>query len=86
MLSAASRGLTAGGEARFSFDGMTRLGIIPDELAAELKLSVRPRNVLVHEYLNVDLNKVAESLPKAIDTYTEYRRQVARWLLAQRAR
>ena len=63
---------------------MAQLGIIPRALATELKLSVGLRNVLVHEYVNIDLNKVAESVPQAIDSYTQYRRQIARWLLEQR--
>lgn len=77
-------GETAGGEARSTFDTMARLGIIQRGLAAELKLSVGLCNVLAHEYVNIDLNKVAESVPQAIDSYTQYRRQIARWLLEQR--
>ena len=79
-----SLGETAGGEARSTFGKMAQLGIIPRALATELKLSVGLRNVLVHEYVNIDLNRVAESVPQAIDSYTQYRRQIARWLLERR--
>ena len=54
------------------------------EILGNTAVIVGLRNVLVHEYVNIDLNKVAESVPQAIDSYTQYRRQIARWLLEQR--
>jgi uncharacterized protein YutE (UPF0331/DUF86 family) len=41
------------------------------------------RNVLVHMYLDVDLSKVANSVPMALKDYAEYIHEVAGWLVRQ---
>lgn len=38
------------------------------------------RNVLVHDYLDVDHDMVSEAIPLAQKQYSEYVRNVARWL------
>jgi len=65
---------------RSSFDDAAELGMLPAQLAGALKPSVGMRNLLVHEYAAVDLARVAEAVPTALESYDEYVRQVARWL------
>jgi uncharacterized protein YutE (UPF0331/DUF86 family) len=60
-----------------SFRAATEVGLLPEDLARELSPAVGLRNVVVHEYLDVDLERVAASVPRAIDAFTAYRRVVA---------
>jgi uncharacterized protein YutE (UPF0331/DUF86 family) len=43
--------------------------------------SSKLRNILIHEYLDIDLAKVANAIPMAIEQYTHYVEQVAHWPL-----
>lgn len=54
--------------------------VIGVELAEALLPSAGMRNVLVHNYLDIDYQRVATAIPLAIEQYGEYVRQVARWL------
>lgn len=63
-----------------SFEMAGKCGIIPAELAVELRPSVGMRNLLVHEYLEIDLEKVAAAVPLAIDGYRRYVAAVARFV------
>lgn len=73
---AAARGLPPE-DYRQGFDRMAAEGFITTDLAAELKPSVGLRNVLTRAYVEVDLTKVADAVPKALRGYREYVRQVA---------
>lgn len=53
--------------------------ISPHDLSEALKLSVGLCNILVHEYINGDLDILAAAIPQA-QQYTEYVRPVAWWL------
>lgn len=53
--------------------------LIDQDLARRLLPSARMRNVLVHAYLDTDLDLVTSAVPLAIDQYGEYARQVARF-------
>jgi uncharacterized protein YutE (UPF0331/DUF86 family) len=66
-----------------SFDEVARAGVIEWELAAALRPSAVMRNVLVHDYLEVDHGKVSAAIPLALDQYGQYLRHVARWLQNQ---
>ncbi len=55
-------------------------GMITTELAAALRPSVGMRNVLVHDYLDVDRGLVAAAVPLVLDQYGEYVRQAARFV------
>lgn len=66
---------------RSSFDDAAALGMLPRQLTEALKPSVGMRNLLVHEYAAVDLALVAQAVPTALESYGEYVRQVARWLV-----
>lgn len=67
-------------EYRESFDLAARHGLLPEDLATQLKPSVGTRNVLVHEYVNVDLALVARAIPMARDGYRRYVASVAAWI------
>lgn len=60
-----------------SFELAAKCGLISPELADELFPSVGMRNVLVHEYLEIDLDKVAGAVPLARDGYRRYLAAVA---------
>ena len=62
-----------------SFALAAESGMITSELAAALRPSVGMRNVLVHDYLETDRGLVAAAVPLALDQYSEYVRQVARF-------
>ncbi len=50
------------------------------QLAARLSPSAAMRNVLVHVYLEVDYDRVADAVPLTVEWYGEYVRQVAAWM------
>lgn len=63
-----------------SFRDASAIGALDHDLAAELVSSAGLRNVLVHEYLNVDLGLVADAVPLALAAYRRYVIQVAGFL------
>lgn len=63
---------------RDGFDLAARAGFITQETAALLKPSVGLRNVLTHEYVDVDLRMVAAAVPFALRDYRRYVREFAR--------
>ncbi len=63
-----------------SFDEIARAGVLEWDLAAALRPSAGMRNVLVHDYLEVDHGKVSAAIPLALEHYGHYVRQVARWI------
>ena len=63
-----------------SFALAAQVGMIDDPLAKALRPSVGLRNVLVHQYLDVDREVVAAAVPLAVDQYAAYVRQVADFL------
>lgn len=63
-----------------SFDEVARAGVLEWDLAAALRPSTGMRNVLVHDYLEVDHGKVSAAIPLALEQYGQYVRHVARWL------
>ncbi|GAA1241151.1 hypothetical protein GCM10009676_27670 [Prauserella halophila] len=71
------------GDYRESFDLAHEAGAITRELADNLKPSVGLRNTIVHEYVSIDYDIVAAAVPMALESYTEYRRQVAAFALEQ---
>jgi uncharacterized protein YutE (UPF0331/DUF86 family) len=63
-----------------SFRLAAEAGAIDQQLAEALAPSVGLRNILVHEYVAIDLERVAGAVPLAAEGYAKYLRQVARWL------
>ncbi len=65
---------------RESYTPAARAGAIGDDLAEELVPSAGLRNVLIHEYTTIDLERVAAAVPAAADGYRRYVAEVARFL------
>jgi uncharacterized protein YutE (UPF0331/DUF86 family) len=65
---------------RESFSSAAQIGLISSELAGDLQLAAGMRNLLVHAYAAVDLDRVASALPLARDQFDRYIRDVAAWL------
>lgn len=63
-----------------SFDDVARAGVLGWEFAASLRPSAGMRNVLVHDYLEVDHGLVSAAVPLAQEQYGEYVRTVAGWV------
>ena len=81
---AAAAGALSRTDYRATFDAVARLGVLPEELARELKPSVGLRNVLVHEYVNVELDIVAGAADRAFSRYADYVRTVAACVTSKR--
>ncbi len=65
---------------RESFTAVAKAGVITSELAAELAPSAGLRNILTHEYVTVDLEILARSIPLARDVYSRYVAAIAGYL------
>ena len=63
-----------------SFLRAADVGLISRELAERLKGSGGMRNIIVHEYMDIDDLKVYGSFEKAISGFKEYVRQVVAFL------
>jgi len=59
-----------------SFIRASEAGMLTAELANRLKGSGGMRNILVHEYMDIDDEKVYTALPIALSDFKEYIRQV----------
>jgi len=66
---------------RESFKELARAHVISFDFADELGPSAGMRNALIHDYLDIDVEKVASAVPMAIEQYGRYVEEVARWLL-----
>lgn len=62
---------------RASFTDLAAAGWIDRDLAEHLRDSAGLRNVLVHEYVEIDLSIVADSAADALHSYGTYVRAVA---------
>jgi uncharacterized protein YutE (UPF0331/DUF86 family) len=63
-----------------SFRHAAEAKIILEDLAKELEKAAGMRNILVHEYMDIDDNIVYDTVPLAIKHYTEYLKQVRKFL------
>lgn len=63
-----------------SFELAEECGMIDKQLRDDLLPSVGMRNILVHEYLEIDLQKVAMAVPLALSCYRRYVQQVAEFV------
>lgn len=61
-----------------SFGLAADAGLLTPELAAGLAPSTGLRNAIVHVYVDLDLDRLASSVPEAITGYRDYVREVAR--------
>jgi uncharacterized protein YutE (UPF0331/DUF86 family) len=67
--------------AKESLAAAARLGAIEEPLAKALMPAPGLRNILVHAYVDVDVEKMAEALPRARELFDDYIKQVASFLL-----
>jgi uncharacterized protein YutE (UPF0331/DUF86 family) len=63
-----------------SFVRAAEVGLIKRDLAEKIKGSGGMRNIIVHEYMDIDDEKVYKTLPLAITDYKEYIKQVDAYL------
>ena len=63
-----------------SFLKAAEVNLISQELAERIKGSAGMRNILVHEYMEIDDEKVYKALPLATKDYKEYIKQVAEFI------
>lgn len=63
-----------------SFIRASEVGLISRELADNLKGSAGMRNILVHEYMDIDDEKVYAAITIALKDYKEYIKQVDKFL------
>lgn len=56
---------------------------LPDETARELQQAAGLRNVLVHDYVNVDVAQLAAALPRVRPVFQAYVTAVSQWLKGQ---
>ncbi len=68
-----------------SFYLAAKVGIISGELSVELAPSAGMRNVLIHEYVHIDLVEIAASVPAAEQGYRRYLTEVADYLTRRAA-
>lgn len=68
---------------RSSFSAAVQAGLIDADLAEALAPSVGLRNVLVHEYLDVDLDIVAGAVPQARRDFAAFVASASAWLAAR---
>jgi uncharacterized protein YutE (UPF0331/DUF86 family) len=64
-----------------SFNEIATVGVIDRDLAGALVPSVGMRNALIHDYLEINHERVAAAVPLAIDQYGHYVEQVSAWLV-----
>lgn len=65
---------------RTSFPPAARVGVIPEDLALKLEPAAGLRNVLVHDYAEIDDGRVHGAIPLALDGFRDFARAVHRWL------
>jgi uncharacterized protein YutE (UPF0331/DUF86 family) len=63
-----------------SFTRAAEAGLIDRDLAERIKGSGGMRNIIVHEYMDIDDERVYKTLPVAIKDYKEYIKQVDAFL------
>ena len=65
---------------RRGFETLIRAGILPKELEQDFSKSAALRNIITHQYVEVDLDIIAESIPRVLQLYGRYVNSVAGWL------
>ncbi len=63
-----------------AIDQLAELGVLPGEFAARIRPVAGFRNVIVHGYLDVDLEIVHRLLNDRLDDFAEFARLVGRYL------
>jgi uncharacterized protein YutE (UPF0331/DUF86 family) len=76
----ASQGWTPVGSARAAFAAMAAHGDIDDALAQRLGSASGMRNVLVHRYVDVDLERIASAVAQGLDDLRELLAIASGWI------
>lgn len=70
----------ADSSSRRGFEDLIRAGVLPADLEQDFYKSAALRNVITHQYVEVDLGIVSNSIPRVLDVYTQYVKSISRWL------
>ena len=65
---------------RSAIDRLARPGILSGDCAARLRRVAGFRDVLAHDYMEVDLERVAEMLAGRLEDFEEFARRIDEWL------
>ena len=76
---ASSAGLDAPDYAT-AIDCLAEMGALPDDFALHFRNVAGFRNVLVHGYLDVDLDVIAQLLGRQLDDFETFAHHIERWL------
>ncbi len=76
----ADRGWTPPDTAREAFAALAAHGLLDADLAARLGLAAGLRNVLVHDYVSVDLERLVQALRNGLADLSAFGAAAARWL------
>ena len=74
----------SGSTAKGAIRTLNQEGVLDTETATTLISAVGFRNVLAHEYGQVDPAQVYEILQTGVDVYDRYSQQIAKWVQHQR--
>ncbi len=66
-------------------DKMGEHGIIPGEFAKQIRGVAGLRNILVHEYLRVEVVKIHEFLNKRLEDFVEFMSHIQRYLSTKKS-
>lgn len=67
-----------------SFIDAGRAGVIPEPLAKALAPAARFRNIIVHQYVDIDPEQVATAIELALERFPPYVSSVGAWLSKHR--
>lgn len=73
----------ADSSSRRGFEDLIRAGVLPADLEQDFYKSAALRNVITHQYVEVDLEIVTNSIPRVLDVYTQYVKSISRWLASR---
>ncbi|MBK4145297.1 DUF86 domain-containing protein [Corynebacterium macginleyi] len=73
----------ADSSSRRGFEDLIRAGILPADLEQDFYKSAALHNVITHQYVEVDLGIVSNSIPRVLDVYTQYVKSISRWLASR---
>lgn len=68
-----------------TFDLIAEAEVLGGSFASRIRTSAKLRDLLVHDYADIDFDLLANALTQLLADYDEYTAEVARWLEAQTA-
>ena len=64
-----------------AIDRLAEMGVLPDDFALHFRNMAGFRNVLVHSYLDIDLDVIAQVLGQQLDDFETFARHIELWLV-----